>query len=361
MAREILSIRALNRATLARQALLARSSEEDVPGMLRRVAGLQAQEPRPPFIGLWTRMEGFTADDLRAALASGAAVRATLMRGTLHTVAAEDWPLFFGPPDRTRNVLGARSRDLDVAPVLDAADAFLREPGPMSFNALRPLLAERFPDDDHRVMGLVARVFLPLVMVPTDDRWGYGRDPVFGLTDLPVLSEPDPAEVVRRYLAAFGPASVDDAVTWSGLQGLRPVFDALGDEVEVFADEDGRELFDLPDAPRPPEDAPGREAVLLPDFDNLLLAHKDRRRVIADEHRPLVATKNLRIKATFLLDGVVAGTWSIKATKSKATVTLEPFAKVKKAHADALAAEARALARFLEPERQIHVAMATSI
>lgn len=350
MAQRVLTRRELNRATLARQGLLSRWDDADAVEALRRVAGLQAQEPRPPFVGLWTRLEGFTPEDLLSALRDRRAVRATLMRGTLHTVAAEDWPLFFGPPARTRNVLGARSRDLDPEPVLVAAEALLREHGPMSFNALRPLLSERFPDEDHRVLGYVSRILLPLVMEPTSDRWGYGRDPLFGLAPEPWPATPDHAEVVRRYLAAFGPATVDDAQTWSGLQGLRAVVEELRDELVTFTDEDGREFFDLPDAPRPPADAPGREVVVLPDFDNLLLAHKDRRRVIADDHRPLVATKNLRIKATFLLDGVVAGTWSIKATKTKATVTLEPFGKVKKAARTALEEEAQRLAAFLEPD-----------
>lgn len=354
MAERVLTLRELNRATLARQGLLERWSGENVIGGLRRVAGLQAQEPRPPFVGLWTRIEGFTADDLLDALRTGAAVRAPLMRGTLHTVAAEDWPLFFGPPDRTRNVLGARSRDLDPEPVLVAAEALLRERGPMSMNDLRPLLAERFPDGDERVMGYAARLLLPLVMVPTDDRWGYGRDPVFGLTDLALPRKRDDAELVRRYLAAFGPATVEDMQTWSGGQGLRAVVEAMADELLAF--DDG--LFDLPDAPRPPEEAPGRDVVFLPDFDNLLLAHKDRRRVIADEHRPLVATKNLRIKATFLVDGIVAGTWSIKATKTKATVALEPFGRMPRA---AVRDEAEALARFLEPDaRTIDVTSTSS-
>lgn len=346
MARRVLTLRELNRATLARQALLERSSSESVVSMLQRVAGLQAQEPRPPFVGLWTRMASFTADDLLGALRTGDAVRAPLMRGTLHTVAAADWPLFFGPPNRARNILGERSRDLDVEAVLPVAEELLHERGPMSMNTLRPLLTERFPSEDERVMGYAARLLLPLVMVPTDDRWGYGRDPVFGLSDLALPRRRDDAELVRRYLAAFGPATIEDVQTWSGLQGLRPVVEAMADDLVAF---DGG-LFDLPDAPRPPEDTPGRDVVFLPDFDNLLLAHKDRRRVISDEHRPLVATKNLRIKATFLLDGVVAGTWSIKATKTKATVTVEPFAALTRRATTSLSTEAEAVGRWLEPD-----------
>jgi hypothetical protein len=323
----VLTLRELNRATLARQGLLDRWDDTDVPGALTRAAGLQAQEPRPPFVGLWTRIAGLEARDVLAALRAGAAVRATLMRGTLHTVAAEDWALFHGPPEPGDAFLGTRSKGLDVPAVLAAATALLREHGPMSFNALRPMLAERFPHDDARIMGYAARLYLPLVMTPTDDRWGFGRDPVFRLADVALPRKRDNAEIGRRYLAAFGPASAQDVQTWSGLRALRAAVEGMRDELAVFAGEDGRELFDLPGAPRPPADAPGRAVVLLPEFDNLVLAHNERRRVIADEHRPLVATKNLRIKATFLLDGVVAGTWAMTATKTRATVTLEPFAR----------------------------------
>lgn len=349
MPERVLTRRELNRATLARQGLLERWDDTDVPGALARVAGLQAQEPRPPFVGLWTRVAGLSADGVLTALRSGAAVRATLMRGTLHLVAAEDWGLLHGPPEPGDAFLGTRSKGLAVEPVLAAAEELMRARGPMSFNALRPLLAERFPDEDERVMGYAARLYLPLVMTPTDDRWGYPRDPLFELTDLARPRQRDDAGLLRRYLAAFGPATVEDAQVWSGRTGLRPVIEAMRDELAVFADEAGRELFDLPGAPRPPADAPGRAVALLPEFDTLVLAHQDRRRVIADEHRPLVATKNLRIKATMLLDGMVAGTWALKATTTKATVTLEPFSRMTKRAATALEAEADAVARFLEP------------
>jgi hypothetical protein len=349
VAERVLTLRELNRATLARQGLLARWDDVDVPGALRRVAGLQAQEPKPPFVGLWTRVAGLGRDDVLAALRSGAAVRATLMRGTLHTVAADDWGLLHGPPEPGDGFLGARSKGLDVPAVLAAATELFREHGPMSFNALRPMLAARLPGEDERVMGYAARLYLPLVMVPTGDDWGFGRDPVFALADVALPRKRDDAEIIRRYLAAFGPASVEDAQAWSGLRGLRACVEGMRDELAVFADEQGRELFDLPDAPRPPASATGRPVVLLPEFDNLLLAHQDRRRGIADEHRPLVATKNLRIKATFLLDGVVAGTWSVRATQTKATVALEPFGRIAKRAARALEDEAEGAARFLTP------------
>ena len=145
--------------------------------------------------------------------------------------------------------------------------------------------------------------------------------------------------LVRRYLAAFGPASVADAQEWSGVRGLGPAFEALGDELVRLRDEAGRELFDLPDAPRPPQDAPA-PARLLPEFDSLVLGHADRGRIIAPEHRPLLITKNLRIPATFLVDGEVAGTWSVTRRARSATLELVPFGR--------LAAAARAA---LSPRR----------
>ena len=154
---------------------------------------------------------------------------------------------------------------------------------------------------------------------------------------------------MRRYLRAFGPASVKDAQTWSGVGALKSVFDGMRDELEIFADERGRELFDLPDAPRPDIEVPAPPR-LLPEFDNLVLAHDDRSRVIADEHRPLVTTKNLRVKATFLVDGVVAGTWRTEVKRQVATLHLEPFATLSKRATQGLEREGEALLRFAEPD-----------
>ena len=150
---------------------------------------------------------------------------------------------------------------------------------------------------------------------------------------------------MRRYLAAFGPATPNDMQIWSGLKGLDAVFKEMDDELETF---DGK-LYDLPGAPRPGADvdAPVR---FLPAFDNMLLSHKDRTRIIADEHKPKVVTKNLRIHPTFLVDGFATGMWSIKATKKKATLTLEPFEKLTKKVQAELAREGERLLRFAEPE-----------
>lgn len=341
-----LSARQLNRATLARQGLLAREPS-DVVAAVERVAGLQAQEAKPPFVGLWTRAEGLAADHVRDAIRDGRLVRGALMRGTLHLASARDFaawrPALQPALDASmRGVLKQRgSADLDVEAVLSAARELLAA-GPLTFDDIRSGLQKRFPHADERSLGYAARMGLPLVMEPTDDPWGFPRAARFGL-GAKVARTARPERLVRSYLAAFGPASAADFQTWSGLDG-RAAFERLRGELATFTDDRGRELFDLPDAPRPDPRAPAPPR-LVPDFDNLVLAWSDRRRIVADEHRPRIApTKNLRIKATFLVDGLVAGTWKLRGSK----LELEPFDRLREADAEALREEGAALAGFLK-------------
>jgi hypothetical protein len=231
-----------------------------------------------------------------------------------------------------------------VDATLAAARKLLARGKKLTFNEIRDALSEQFPDVDHRAMGYVARTGLPLAMVATDDAWGFPRDSQFQLAGN-VDKQPATEELVRRYLAAFGPASPADMQIWSGLKGLKDVFAAIEGDLEVI---DGG-LYDLPDAPRPDGDTPA-PVRFLPAFDNMLLAHKDRTRIIDDEHRPLVVTKNLRIHPTFLVDGFAAGMWQIKATKKKATLALEPFGKLTKKVQKELREEGEQLVRFAEPE-----------
>jgi hypothetical protein len=345
----------LNRATLARQLLLAREAVSAVDAV-QRLAGMQAQEPKHPFIGLWTRVEDFAHEDLLAALREREVVRATLMRSTLHLMSAAHYAavrMALQPPRSVAlRVLGARSQGMDLDEVLPAARALLRDT-PLPFDEIRARLQEQFPDVNDRALGYAVRTLVPLVMVPSDgDRWGFARVSPFALAD-EWLDEPlaeDALEaLVTRYLRAFGPASAKDVQTWSGAGAMKQVLDGMRDRLEVFADERGRELFDLPEAPRPGADVPA-PARLLPEFDNLVLAHDDRSRVIADEHRPLVTTKNLRVKATFLVDGLVAGTWAMGVKRKVATLTLTPFAALPKRAVKELEPEAEALLRFAEPD-----------
>jgi Winged helix DNA-binding domain len=354
-----LSRQQLNRATLARQLLLAREPLSAVEA-IERLAGMQAQEPKHPFIGLWTRVEDFSPEELLEALRARDVVRATLMRSTLHLMSAADYAAvrmaLQPPPSVSLRVLGARSEGLDLDKVLPAARKLLRGT-PLPFDDIRAKLQEQFPDVNDRALGYAVRTLVPLVMVPAEDgRWGFPRVASFALAD-EWLDEPlaeDAAEaLVSRYLAAFGPASAKDAERWSSVGGLKAVLDGMRDRLEVFADERGRELFDLPDAPRPDAGVPA-PVRFLPEFDNLVLAHDDRSRVIADEHRPLVTTKNLRVKATFLVDGVVAGTWTIAVKRKVATLTLAPFGTLTKKATKELQAEGEALLGFAEPDAKAH-------
>jgi hypothetical protein len=351
-----LTTRQLNRATLARQLLLEREEISAVE-VVGRLCGLQAQEAKPPFVGLWTRLAAFDEAALQQALHDRAVVRATMMRGTLHLATATDYAAFRAPlqPVLTRGMTGAlreRAEGLEPDSVLPVARALLEE-RPRTFDELRALLQEEFPHVNHRALGFAVRMLLPLVMVPTADRWGFPRVAEFTLADTwlehPLGGGEAPDELVLRYLAAFGPAAAADVQTWSGLQGIKPVLERLRPGLVIFTDEGGRELFDLPDAPRPDE-ATRAPLRFLPEFDSLLLAHADRARVIADEHRPAVITKNLRVRATFLIDGFVSGVWEVKRSRRTATLTITPFRSLSKRVAGELKTEGEALLRFTDGE-----------
>jgi hypothetical protein len=326
----------LNRATLARQMLLERENTTVVKAV-ERLAGLQAQEPRPPFVGLWTRLEDFDAGELRTALQSGKILRGTLMRATLHLVSARDYRAFRPTVQPVLDaslgsVLKARRAEVDL-PAVEAAARKLLTKKALTFDEVRESLHKAFGGDD-RALGYTARMRLALAMEPSDDAWGFPRTARFGLAETGRAST---KRLVRAYFAAFGPATAKDFQTWSGLPAS--TVDGVAGELEDL----GGGLLDLPDAPRPPADTPA-PVRFLPDFDNLLLAYADRRRVIADEHRPLVATKNLRIKATFLVDGRVAGTWSVKGSR----VELQPFGRLGKAVREEVEAEGERLGAFFK-------------
>jgi Winged helix DNA-binding domain len=348
----------LNRATLARQMLLERERVSAVEAV-ERLCGMQAQEAKHPFAGVWTRVEGFGRQDLVAALQEREVVRATLMRATLHLMSAADYAAFRTAlqPALTAAMTGAlRGRDqgLDVEALVPVALELLKQE-PRDFTELRGRLAERFPEVNERALGYAVRTHLPLVMVPTDARWAFPSvarfTPAETWLDGPPSGDGAPDELVRRYLAAFGPASPADFQTWSGLKGAKALFAGLRDELEVFEDEAGRELFDVPGAPHPGEDAPAPPR-FLPEFDNLVLAHADRTRLLADEHRPAVVTRNLRVRATFLWDGEVAGTWKVERKRKTATLLLTPFAALPKRATKALEEEGEVLLRFVDEEAE---------
>jgi hypothetical protein len=326
---------------------------------IERLAGMQAQLARPPYIGLWSRLEGFEREALSRVLRDKQVVRVTAMRTTLHLMSAKDYlklraALQPALSASLRSALGKEVEKLDLAKAVAHARAFFDEE-PRTMEELRTQVGKKF-GVDARVVAYAVRTHLPLVQVPTDAEWGFPGAAAFAAAETwlggRVRVEPkaeDAQALVRSYLGALGPASVQDAQAWSGVRGLAPAFEAMRDELRVFSDERGRELFDLPKAPRPDEDtdAPVR---LLPDYDNLLLGHDDRARVIDDAHRKLISTANLMVLATFLVDGRVAGRWKIE----RGALTLMPFVTLQKKDRAALEEEGLALLAFVEPDGKRH-------
>ncbi|MFN3651593.1 MAG: winged helix DNA-binding domain-containing protein [Armatimonadota bacterium] len=355
MSHPILTQRALNRALLARQMLLRRKAVSAVEA-IERLAGLQAQQARPPFVGLWCRLEEFRREELVPLLHSGQVVRAPLMRCTLHLWSRRDFtalrPAIQPALDSAvRSILRERLDALPLETVLAEARRLYAE-RPRTFTELRNELLARFPGADERAMGYTVRTQLPLVLVPGSHEWGYRADCEFALAEEwlghPLDTADNAHTLVLRYLAAFGPASAADVTAWSGRGGLAPVLEELRPRLAVFRDERNRELFDLPEAPRPPEETPAPPRFVA-DFDNLILSHADRTRVIADEHRKTVITKNALVLPTFLVDGFVAGTWKVTRQRKTAILTLSPFGAVPEAAREELTAEGDRLARFVEP------------
>ena len=255
-----------------------------------------------------------------------------------------------------QSVLRDRANALDF-PALEAiARAFFAN-APATFDGLRSTLQNDVPRGDERAMAYAIRTSVPLVQVPTDARWGFPASSDFALADAwlgkTVRTADAPARVlVRRYLAGFGPATPADAQVWSGLPGLREVFESLRPTLVTFRGANARELFDLPDAPRPPADSPA-PVRFIPEFDNLVLSHADRTRVLADEHRPGVVLKNLQVRATFLVDGFVAGTWKIERKKDAAALVVEPFRPLSRKIVAELEAEGDRVLAFTDDDAEV--------
>ena len=353
---QALSLRAVNRATLARQMLLDRAACPAADA-IERLAGLQAQLARPPYVGLWTRVAGFERAHLTELALARRVARGTLFRGTLHLVTARDY-VWMRPTIRPvlegamRSVLGERTARLDLQKVVRDARAVV-EQRPRPFDEIRRRLVASNPGADERAMGYAVRCALPLVQIPEDGvPWGWGGKAAFGSAEAwlgrAIDGPEDVPGLVRRYLAAFGPATPADATAWSGLRGMKDVFAAMRDELVVLRDASGRELFDLPDAPRPGEDA-GAPPRFLPDYDNLLLAHDDRTRVIPPEHRPRLASKNGQVPMTVLVDGRLAGAWRTEVKRGVATLTVIPWVRLTRGATAGLGDEGERLVRFVEP------------
>jgi hypothetical protein len=318
--------RELGRALLARQMLLDRAPATPAAAVTRLV-GMQAQAPYAPYFGLWCRLRAFDPADLAEALTTRRLVRIALMRSTIHLVEVADYAALrpWSRPALDRELNTAFKKPLarlDLAAVADAGRALLatRHRTPKELGAA---LHERWPDRDPHALATVVRNLVPLVQVPPRAVWGAGGTTRYATatdwTGIEPGDVPDAERIVLRYLGAFGPASVNDCQVWAGRTRLRAVFEALRPSLAVFRDERGVELFDLPDAPRPGGDVPA-PVRFLPEFDNLLASHADRTRVLSEEARKRVATRN-GMYATLLVDGQVTGVWQLR----DGTLVVDPF------------------------------------
>ncbi|MFI6438424.1 winged helix DNA-binding domain-containing protein [Streptomyces sp. NPDC050759] len=357
----VLSSRALNRATLDRQLLLRRSGLT-AKAAVGHLLGLQAQNVRPPYYALAARLDGFTPEQLSELMADREVVRIVTMRSTIHTHTAEDC-LTLRPlvqPARDRELInfrrGLQGVDLDRLAVLARE---LVEAEPRTMKQLREALLAEWPDADPQALAIAARCKLPLVQVTPRGLWG--RSGQVALTTAehwlgrPAEPAPAPEDVVLRYLAAFGPASVKDMQTWAGLTRLRDAFEGLRPRLRIFRDENGVELFDLPDASRPAEDTPAPPR-FLPEFDNLLLSHADRTRVVPKEYWGRSWQGNQAYR-TLLVDGFLAGVWKL----TEDTLVVEPFDRLTKAQREDVLEEGERMLATLHPGTPYDIRFGTVI
>jgi hypothetical protein len=356
-----LDLRALNRALLARQGLLDPPRPASALEVVEHLVGLQAQDVKAPYFQLWARIADFDPTELSTLLEAREVVRIVLMRGTIHLVSARD-ALLLRPLVQemivraTDGNWSAGVDGIDRADIAAAGRAAV-EDQPRTFAQLGALLAERWPAADPSSLAQQVRAHVPLVQVPPRGLWGRSGAPAHTSLErwlgAGVAEDATIDAVVRRYLAAFGPATVQDMQKWSGLTRLAPAFARLRDELVIFTDaETGRrELFDLPDAPRPPA-ATAVAPRLVGPFDNLILSHADTARVVPPEHKRKVMTQNGLIAGLVLIDGFVAGNWRLKADKGRATLTIACFGPkaYRKKDEAALRRDGARLLAFAAPE-----------
>jgi hypothetical protein len=346
----VLSRRTLNRTLLARQMLLERVRRPALD-VVEHLVGMQAQEPIDPYVGLWTRIDGFDPAELSAAIEGRQAVRMGHLRGTLHLVTARDalaqYPILADVMARSwksspfiKQLVG-----VDIDAVLARARELVEE-RPMTPSELGAALSPDWPDRDAPSLAYAARFLLPLVQVPPRGLWGRTGRPTNTTAEswlgASMAAEPSIDDLVLRYLAAFGPASVADIRVWSWLTGLREVVDRLRPRLRMFRDEAGRELFDVEDGLFAEEGMPA-PIRFLPQYDNVFLSHDDRSRILSDS----VSVPDLAWRGGVLVDGFVAAAWRLDRDRGRATMTVTRATPVTVDQRAGIEAEGERLLTFL--------------
>ena len=350
-----LTARELNRALLARQLLLERSPKSVIQA-LEAVGGLQTQNATGGYIGLWTRLQKFEPADLTRALEERRAVQGTMMRITIHTVSAADYPFVAAGTRPSRRAAWiryhqGRATEADVKKAAAAARKALAA-GPLSRAELKPVVESTTVWNGVNALDDVLRV-------PPSGTWERRRADIYAMAPdwlgpIEATEEQGLELLLKRYLGAFGPARLADAANWAGVPTKKLQLAAAKLRLRSFEDEEGKELLDLPRGPLPAAKTPA-PARFLPVWDAILLAHARRAEILPEEYRELVfSTKTPQSVNTFLVDGIVAGTWSVKATKKVAELVIEPFEKLPAKAVKELEAGGARLVRFHEPDAASH-------
>jgi len=351
---DVLSRRRLNRATLHRQYLLERAVTPALDA-IEHLAGMQSQAPLAPYVGLWTRLHNFVPDELSTLTGQRQVIRLHLMRNTMHLVSARDaldWRMLFYPLHAAEFAAHFRRGTEGVNRNLLLSQArLLLEQQPRTRAELGRLLAQHWPHADPHALAYAATHHLALCQVPPRGIWGKTGPAAWAPVETWLGSSLRSTPVdglILRYLSAFGPASVADIHAWSGLTRLHEVVERL--PLRTFRAETGQMLYDLPDAPRPCPDTPAPPR-FLPEYDNLLLAHKDRTRLIPDNRPVPLPPGNGATTGTLLIDGTWHGTWHIRDH----TLHIQPFTKLPNADREALLAEAAQLSAFIAPHTTLDI------
>jgi hypothetical protein len=357
MADKLLSTRQLNRATLARQLLLERQALGIVEAT-EHLLGLQAQVTEGPYQGLWSRLQRFRPEDMTALIVDRSLARATTMRGTLHLHSADDLigiRTLIAPflKQVWQSNFRKRFGDNDEEAVLKAAIKLVDQ-DPMTAGALGKRLKEKFPTAEPLSMTALLQSRETLIQIPPTRIWGSGHAPILIRLEnwLPPPHERPLSRktLVRRYLRAYGPASVNDMQIWSRLTRLGTEFEALRDGLVRFSDENGRTLYDLPDAPRPDAGTPA-PVRFLPLYDNVYLGYDNRRRMLSEATAHLINMFQA-FKPAVLIDGVIDAGWVISVRKGAAVIEVESYRKLGKREIDEVEKEGMSFLKFMQPEAE---------